>query len=207
MIEAFIKGITMGLLLCIAVGPVLFSVIKHSINVGHRGGLAFVLGVSASDTTLAFISNFFSQFFISLSSQKVAISIVGSTFLIILGIYYAFFKKIRIRDRIKRTPPVFRKRDYLQLFLSGFFLNTLNPGIFIFWLTASTTFITHTINERIVIFITALLIVLCTDIAKVMLANKIRTRLTPRNIHLLNRINGFVLMCFGIALIIRLVIS
>ncbi|MCD2424225.1 LysE family transporter [Niabella pedocola] len=206
MIEAFIKGITLGLLLCIAVGPVLFSVIKHSINVGHRGGLAFVLGVSTSDTTLAFISNFFSQFFTSLSSHKVAISIVGSTFLIVLGIYYAFFKKIRIRDRIKRTPPVFRKRDYLQLFLSGFFLNTLNPGIFIFWLTASTTFITHTINERLVIFITALLIVLATDIAKVMLANKIRTRLTPRNIHLLNRINGFVLMCFGIALIIRLVI-
>jgi len=206
MIEAFIKGITMGLLLCIAVGPVLFSVIKHSINVGHRGGLAFVLGVSTSDTSLAFISNFFSQFFTSLSSQKVAISIVGSTFLIVLGIYYAFFKKIRIRDRIKRTPPVFRKRDYLQLFLSGFFLNTLNPGIFIFWFTASSSVITHTINERIVIFVTALAIVLATDITKVMLANKIRTRLTPRNIHLLNRINGFVLMCFGIALIIRLVI-
>ncbi|WP_090393597.1 LysE family translocator [Niabella drilacis] len=206
MIEAFIKGVTMGLVLCLAVGPVFFSVIKHSINVGHRGGLAFVLGVSASDTILAFTSNFFSQFFTSLSSQKVAISIVGSTFLIVLGIYYAFFKKIRIRDRIKRTPPVFRKRDYLQLFLSGFFLNSLNPGIFLVWLTASSSVITHTVNERIIIFASALLVVLGTDITKVMLANKIRTRLTPRNIHLMNRINGFVLISFGIALIIRLVI-
>lgn len=196
----------MGLLLSIAVGPVLFSVIKHSINVGHKGGLAFILGVSASDISLAFIANFFSQFFTSLSSHKVAISVVGSTFLIILGVYYAFFKKIRVRDRIKKTPPIFRKRDYLQLFFSGFFLNTLNPGIFIFWLTASTTFITHTINERIVIFATCLLLVLSVDFAKVMLANKIRTRLTPRNIHLLNRANGFILICFGIALIVRLLL-
>ena len=37
--------------------------------------------------------------------------------------------------------------------------------------------------------------------AKVMLAGKIRNRLTPHNIHLVNRINGMILIGFGIALI------
>lgn len=111
----------MGVLLSLSVGPVLFSVIKHSINVGHRGGLAFVLGVSASDASLAFISNFFSQFFTSLSSHKVLISIAGSTFLVILGVYYAFFKKIRIRDRIKKHPRFFVNGTTCNCFFRVFF--------------------------------------------------------------------------------------
>ena len=53
MLEALWKGITLGLLLSISVGPVIFSILKQSINNGVRGGLAFVLGVSLSDVTLA----------------------------------------------------------------------------------------------------------------------------------------------------------
>ena len=40
-----------------------------------------------------------------------------------------------------------------------------------------------------------------TDILKVLLAGKIRNRLTPHNIHIINRINGIILIVFGIALI------
>jgi threonine/homoserine/homoserine lactone efflux protein len=80
-------------------------------------------------------------------------------------------------------------------------MNSLNPAVFLFWLTTSTTFISHTAEQRIVIFITCLVLVLAGDIAKVMLAGKIRNRLTPHNIHIINRINGFILVFFGIALI------
>jgi threonine/homoserine/homoserine lactone efflux protein len=38
MFEAVLKGITLGLLLTISVGPVVFSIIKQSLNNGHRGG-------------------------------------------------------------------------------------------------------------------------------------------------------------------------
>ncbi len=34
-----------------------------------------------------------------------------------------------------------------------------------------------------------------------MLAGKIRKRLTPHNIHIINRLNGIILIGFGIALI------
>jgi threonine/homoserine/homoserine lactone efflux protein len=39
------------------------------------------------------------------------------------------------------------------------------------------------------------------DFFKVMLAGKIREKLTPHNIHVINRISGVVLIGFGIALI------
>jgi len=63
MFEAVLKGITLGLLLTISVGPVVFSIIKQSLNNGHRGGIAFILGVSASDILLVLISNVFTQVF------------------------------------------------------------------------------------------------------------------------------------------------
>jgi threonine/homoserine/homoserine lactone efflux protein len=205
MIEALIKGITLGLLLSIAVGPVLFSIIKHSINVGHKGGLAFVAGVSASDFTLAIISNVFTALFETIGSHKQVIGIGGSIFLIILGIYFLFFKKVQINEKGKIMEVVMRSRDYVKMFFSGFFMNALNPAVFLFWLTASTTFINHTIRERIVLFSICLLFVLAADTTKVLLAGKIRTRLTPHNIQLINRLSGIILIGFGIVLIYGLV--
>lgn len=200
MIEAVLKGLGFGLLLSIAVGPVLFSIIKQSLNNGHRGGFAFVFGVFFSDITLVLISNVFTQLFDSIQTYKTEVGIAGSAFLITMGIYFLFFKKVKVNEEGKQVFK-FRKRDFAKIFVSGFFMNSLNPGILIFWITTSTAVITHTVNERIIIFATCLLFMFSTDSLKVVLAGKIRNRLTPHNIHILNRINGVILIVFGIALI------
>jgi threonine/homoserine/homoserine lactone efflux protein len=201
MTEALLKGLTLGLLLSIAVGPVIFSILKQSLNNGHKGGMAFVLGVSASDITLVLVSNVFTELFRSISNHSTTIGIAGSIFLMVMGIYFLFFKKIQINEEGQQILVRFRKRDYAQIGLSGFFMNILNPAVFLFWITTSTTFISHTVQQRIIIFTTCLVFVLAADIAKVMLAGKIRNRLTPHNIHIINRINGIILIGFGIALI------
>lgn len=201
MIEALLKGIALGLLLSISVGPVMFSIIKQSLNNGHTGGLAFIIGVSASDITMVLISNVFTELFAMLSSHKKEIAIAGSIFLISVGIYFLFFKKIRVNEEGQQVFVPFRKRDYARLALSGYFMNTLNPAVFLFWFTASTTFINHTLQQKLVLFLVCLAIVFSTDIAKVMLAGKIRTKLTPHNIHIVNRVNGIILIGFGLALI------
>lgn len=201
MLEALLKGFTLGLLLTISVGPVIFSIIKQSLNNGHKGGMAFILGVSASDIGLAVLSNVFTELFAGISSYKIEIGLAGSIFLIVIGLYFLFFKKVKVNDKGQQVFATFRRMDYAKIFLSGFFMNTLNPAIFLFWLTTSTTFISHTIEQRLIIFITCLVLVLAGDIAKVMLAGKIRNRLTPHNIHIINRINGLVLIVFGLALI------
>lgn len=203
MLEALWKGITLGLLLSISVGPVIFSILKQSINNGVKGGLAFIVGVSLSDFTLAVISNFFTEFFGEFLERKTEIGIVGSTFLISVGIYFLFFKKVKVNEEGKQIIKT-RKRDYLKLTLAGYFMNILNPAIIIFWLTTSTAFISHTLRERIIIFGIALGLVLAGDILKVILAGKLRQRLTLKNIHLVNRINGIILIGFGVILIIGL---
>jgi len=198
--EALIKGLALGLLLSISVGPVIFSIIKQSLNNGHRGGMAFVLGVSASDITLVLVSNVFTEAFGYLVTHKQFIGIAGSVFLIGMGIYFLFFKKIKVDDSGVQVVQL-KKSDYIKTFFSGYFMNTLNPAVFIFWLTTSTTLITLSVKDRIIAFVTCLVFVLATDILKVMLAQKIRKKLTPHNIQLLSRLNGLILLGFGVVLL------
>jgi len=205
MLEALLKGITFGVLLSISVGPVLFSIIKQSLNNGHKGGMAFVLGVSASDITLVLISNIFTELFKRISDYRTEIGVGGCIFLVSLGIYFLFFKKVKVNEAGQQVF-LFGKMDYARTFFSGYFMNTLNPSVFIFWIYASTAVINHSINQRIVVFVTCLAWMLSTDILKVFLAGKIRNRLTPHNIHILNRVNGLILIVFGIALIWGLII-
>lgn len=200
MAEALWRGILLGLLLSISVGPVLFSVIKQSLNNGHSGGLAFVFGVSASDIALVTASNFFTELFRNISEHKQIIGIIGSFFLIGVGVYFLFFKKVAVNTEGQMIYTK-KRSDYAKIFLSGFFMNAFNPAVIIFWLTTSTTFITYSLWNRFIIFTTCLGIVLTADITKVMLAGKIRNKLTPHNIHVLNRVNGLILIVFGVVLI------
>jgi threonine/homoserine/homoserine lactone efflux protein len=178
----------------------MFSIIKQSLNNGFRGGMAFVFGVSASDLTLILVSNVFTELFKSLSDYKTEIGVGGCIFLVSLGIYFLFFKKVKVNEAGQQVF-AFRTSDYAKMFLSGYLMNTLNPAVFIIWISASTAVIGHTVEQRIVAFATCLVLVLSSDIIKVVLAGKIRNRLTPHNIHIINRINGLILMALGIAMI------
>ena len=197
---ALIKGLTLGLLLSIAVGPILFTIIKQSINNGIKGGLAFVAGVSLSDIALAVASNLFTELFNSLIERKEIVGSIGSIFLISVGVYFLFFKKVKVNEEGKQVLQ-FRKRDYAKLVITGFFMNILNPAIILFWLATSTTFADDSLNQRILIFSIALALVLVSDLAKVFLANKIRQRLTLKNIQLISRLNGAILIGFGVVLL------
>ncbi|MEY2918306.1 MAG: hypothetical protein RIS73_2020, partial [Bacteroidota bacterium] len=97
MIDALIKGFAIGLLLIFSVGPVIFSIIKQSINHGKRGGFSFVCGVWLSDIIWVILSNGFSEGVKTLMNFKIPIGIAGCCFLIGMGIYFVFIKKIKPR--------------------------------------------------------------------------------------------------------------
>lgn len=199
MISALLKGFALGLMLSISVGPVIFSIIKQSINHGHKGGFAFISGVSASDITIVVISNLFTQMFDNFLEYKIPIGLGGSALLIALGIYVTFFKKIKVNNSGLQVIEM-ETHHYVKIFLSGYFMNILNPGVIGFWLLTSTSLLVHSQDYRIIVYITCLILVASFDILKVMLAGRIRQKLTPHNIHIINRISGMILIAFGIAL-------
>jgi threonine/homoserine/homoserine lactone efflux protein len=200
--QALLSGITLGFILALSVGPVIFTIIKQSINNGHAGGFSFVAGVWVSDILLVFISNAFSTLVADLLEYKNIIAYVGSTFLVGMGVYYLFFKKITLKTDAEGKSIRFSGFDAFKLLSSGFFLNTLNPSVFIFWLTTATTFaVKYTFRERIIIFSVCLALNIVADILKVIMAGKLRKRLTLHNVSVINKISGTILIGFGIALL------
>ncbi|MDQ3290492.1 MAG: LysE family transporter [Bacteroidota bacterium] len=197
---AILKGFSLGLLLAVSVGPIVFTVIKQSLNNGTKGGLAFIAGISFSDVCMVIIANIFTELFRSLITFKKEFAIGGSILLVAVGSYYLFFKKVAVNQEGKQEIKL-EPGHYAKFFGTGILMNVFNPGIIVFWLSTATAFLDHTLQQRIVIFTIALLFNLGVDILKVVLADKIRQRLTPKNIHLINRINGIILIGFGIALV------
>jgi threonine/homoserine/homoserine lactone efflux protein len=205
-IEAILKGLAMGLLLVISVGPVIFTVIKQSINNGRGGGFSFVVGVWISDFLLVILSNLFSEMVTTIMDFKMQIGIAGSTFLIGMGIFYIFFKKVHLHPEDISLPPL-RSSDHAKIVLQGFLLNTLNPAVIAFWLTTATAIaVSHSIRDRIIIFTTALVVNMTADVIKVTLAGKLRRKLTVKNIRLINKISGLILLIFGSVLLFGVLI-
>ncbi|MDH7463378.1 LysE family translocator [Chitinophagaceae bacterium 26-R-25] len=202
MTEALVKGLALGLVLAMSVGPVIFTVIKQSLNNGKEGGFSFVAGVWISDFVLVFISNIFSEAVSTLLEFKKIIGYGGSSFLIGLGLFYIFFKKVTVKQSPTGDQMLFTKKDFFKISLQGFLINTLNPSVILFWLVNATTFsLSHTLEQRIIIFSTCLILNMAADVAKVLLAGKLRKRLTLHNISIINKISGTLLIGFGIALL------
>jgi len=202
MIEAILKGLALGFVLVLSVGPIIFTIIKQSLNNGHRGGFSFVAGVWMSDIILVILSNVFSELVATLLEYKRDIGYAGSIFLIVMGVYFVFFKKVHLNTDAEGKELRFRKRDMARIFASGFIINTLNPGVIIFWLGNATVLsLTHTLKQRTIIFSVCLLVNMAADTGKVMMAGKLRKRLTLHNLSIINKISGIILIGFGIVLL------
>jgi len=205
MVDAFIKGLALSLLLVVSVGPIVFTVIKQSIINGRYGGLSFVAGIWLSDVLMVIVSNAFSEVVRNLLDFKKPIGISGGLLLIGMGVYYLFFKKLKERSADEDSIKV-SAGTHAKLVASGFLINLLNPGIIAFWLTTTTTIaITHTIKERIIIFSTCIIFNLAADVAKVILADKLSAKLNHKNLTIITKVSGALLIAFGMVLLVGVI--
>ena len=206
MIAPILKGLLLGLILSISIGPVIFAILKQSLTNGHKAGYVFVAGVSISDISLLFICNFFTSFFTLALAHKAFIAMLGAGFLLVMSVYTLFFKRIVFEGGEDSKEKLMSKRDLVSTFLSGFFMNTLNPSVFLFWfawtaaISANAEETENPLMYRIIVFGTCLLFVLLSDLVKVALAGKLRPKLTLQNMIIINRVSGIIILIFSAAL-------
>ncbi len=201
MTDAILSGFLLGLALVFSVGPVIFTIIKLRINYGVASAFYFISGVWLSDLLWVLTANVFGDLLGALIVYKKAIGITGGLFLIGLGVFYLFIKKYHSKEELDKGVRI-AGTTHVKLFITGFLINTLNPGVIALWFAAATKSLSNTFNERMVIFAICLLLNMSADIIKINLAGRLRKKLTDKNISIINKISGLLFLAFGVALMI-----
>jgi threonine/homoserine/homoserine lactone efflux protein len=96
------------------------------------------------------------------------------------------------------------RKNYLSLFIKGFFLNIINIGVLGFWLAIIISIgpKLDMQTSRMVTFFSAVIITyLLTDCVKILLAKQLKNKMTPTNIFKIKKGISIVLMVFGMVLI------
>lgn len=202
MVTAIITGLGFGIVMSVLVGPVIFAIIKYSISYGWKAGMSFVMGVSISDIMYVSLASWASGMLSSLMLHEKLIGYIGGGLLFFIGLY-SYFKKIKV-TRNNRDVATVSTKDYWKIFASGFFLNTLNPGIILTWITAVAAIAGMNSTYKISFFGSWLGLLFSFDVFKVMLAQKIRTKLTPRNIVYITRISALCITVLGLIILIKI---
>lgn len=206
MFAPIVKGLLLGLILSISIGPVIFAIIKQSLTNGKKAGYAFVGGVSSSDISLLLVCNLFTSLLTLVLEHKALIALLGAGFLLISGLYTLFFKKIVIENNEDASEPTQSKRDLIKSFFSGYLMNTLNPSVFLFWFAwtaaigADAEESSNSLQYKLIVFGTCLAFVLVSDLIKVILAGALRPRLTEKSLLWINRISAIIILTFSAAL-------
>jgi threonine/homoserine/homoserine lactone efflux protein len=198
--DAVVKGILVGLFMAVSVGPTLFAIIRYSLNFSYKAGLAFVLGVSVSDALYITVANLAASWLTYLEPYQKHIGFGGAVALISIGLA-GLLRKLKPK-RPSAAQIVISGGDFFKIWLSGFLVNTLNPGVLITWLGAVTITANTSGAYRFILFGTALVIILGIDFAKVFLADRIRLLLTVRKIIYVQRFSAACILLIGIALFV-----
>ena len=201
--QYILEGILFGLSLSILMGPIFIALTQSSIERGQKAGFSVGAGIWISDflfitLTYTFINSIRS--IVEGGTFKLIMGLLGGIVLISFGLY-SIIRKVQPIEKNER----FTARNYLEYFVKGFLVNTINPFTFVFWITVISTYVlARGINliQSIQFLGSILFVIVLTDSLKVILAQVLRKKLKLRHLLWINRIAGIALGVFGILLIV-----
>ena len=198
------EAILIGVLLSFMIGPVFFVLLQTSILKGIKAAIIFNIGVVLSDITFILIVYFGSRDLLKQVKNDPKLFLTGGIILIIYGIL-TYLKKA---DKPQSTEnlQIPSKKNYAGLFLKGFLLNFINVGVLAFWLGTLVVMGPRLdMNPTKIYYFFALILVsyFTVDLGKIILAKKLRSKMTPTIIAKLQRILGVLLIVFGIVFALK----
>lgn len=211
----FILGIVMGVAisLCFSFGPAFFTLIQLSLHNGFRNTLPFVFGVNFDDIVIVLL---LLTVLMGVDMEAVLhnswIATIGGIVLITMGTY-AFTRKAGEVEESSQPRVRFQPKGEsrpINYWLRGFFINFLNPAIWLYWLSivslASGKFNVEG-KALLPYFAGVLVTTLSLDILKCKGASMLQRFLTQRRLTLINRLVGLILISIGAYLIISMLLS
>lgn len=206
MIEDILLGIPLGILLCFMIGPVFFVLLETAAIKGFRAALVFDAGVVIADLVFIAIAYFSSYRLINNIKDEPALFIFGGLIMVTYGVISFVkqkkaIKKLDLKDQIELI-----KKNYFQLLVKGFLLNFINVGVLGFWLLIFITFgpqLELKTSRLAVFFASVIATYLVVDIIKILLAKRLKSKMTPSNILKIKQVTSVLLIIFGVTIMLQ----
>jgi threonine/homoserine/homoserine lactone efflux protein len=205
MISLIYQTVVIVILLSFSFGPAFFALLNTSIKHGSKEGSLLAIGVVLSDLFVCLLVIYLISLgatrYIQDEKNQRFMGIMAGVLLVVFGSFY--FKKPvkKSEDTIELASPSTK-----NLILKGFFLNLLNPAVWLLWLgnvTAVSKTFNYSVIKMLVYFGITLGLVLTVEIFKASLASKIKRYLTEKLMRMFNYTTGVLLIAFGIGLMYR----
>lgn len=207
MLTSLFEGMLFGLPFVLVIGPALFAILQTSMNKGFYSGMQLAIGISLSDCLLMMACYFGLVQYMQNPKFQGVLGIIGSVFLLGYGIYI-FIKKTPTLTRNKEIKLKIKWGGVFSEISKGFFLNIMNPFLWVLWLTIISTGTAGKNRPESLLFIFGIIIILfSSDVLKSFFANKIVKLLSPQIVAKINKILGLFLIVCSVVLLIRIIIT
>jgi threonine/homoserine/homoserine lactone efflux protein len=204
MFSAFLNGISTGLLLQIAIGPIFFYILNISIQRTLVDGLLAVLAVVLVDYFYIILAIVGVGKLLEMKNFKVIFGLFSALVLTVFGLIMIFSSNKNVTMNITNSKFT---SDYLSSFLSTFLLTISSPLTIVFW---TSLFATKAIennyskNQLTVFGFSAGLATLIFLGVCVIILSLLKTSTSLNLVQNLNIIVGVLLIVYAIARILKL---
>ncbi len=205
MFDGLLYAAFYGFVLAFAVGPVFFTLIETSITKGFRAGVFFDLGAMFADIIFILIAYYSTSHILDRVKDDPGLLIFGGAILIVYGVI-SYIRTSRSFIKIVREHyAVNVKKNLGGLFLKGFLLNFVNFGVLAGWIATiiMANALTTSPNGVFFFLATVLIVFFLTDLLKIMLAKKLKNKMTPRFIFKTKKWVSILIVGFGILLLLE----
>lgn len=193
------EGLSYGVATMLLIGPVFFTLLRASLEHGTRGGLVVACGIIVSDALVAVLCSSGLVLAMQHAIPPRWVAIGAGVLLLGIGARYLI---MRGRGMDEHERPL--GRTSLTLFASGFLVNFVNPFVFAVWIALVMRASNDPSPNGAALFLAGVLIgIFVTDIAKVLLAQRLRALISPRSLRMVYFSLGLVLLGFGMRMLVH----
>lgn len=194
---SLIHGLLLGLGTAFIIGPVFFTLLRNSLQLGIKAGISTASGIFISDIAVLAICYYLTAHSLEKWLEHPLAVWISVAVLLSFGFQFLFKKIVEFDENQK-----IRSADLWSAFSQGFLINFANPVVFVIWLGFLSIGQAKYSDSLLPYCIGILAAIFITDLLKASFAYRIKRWVKQHYLHKIYRLIGLALIGFGLRLLI-----